>query len=177
MKYNPGDYFCVSITSHAWKTWLADETIKLFTHSEFCHSALISSTSGDIIEARPKGGVTRNHISEYDGMAKVFSSTVLSNTQRTGIVDFAENLVGKDSYNFLGVCSLGLYLEGARWTWLENKIASDAAEDKQTFCSQLVAMAGRANNEVSWMCNKPYATLVTPSDLAVLAISSGVVRN
>lgn len=170
MLYVPGDYVCVDITSHAWGAKLADAAIKYFTKSEYCHAFLISSASGDIIEARPHGGVARDHISKYNGMKQLVSNTTLSAGQRTGIVSYAENLVGKDSYNFSGVVNIGLYLKGFRWSWLENEVASDSAEDKMTFCSQLVAMAGRANNVPSWMCEKPFATLVTPADLALLSI-------
>lgn len=168
--YNPGDYFCVDITSHSWGAKLADWAIKYFTNSQFCHSALVTSANGDIIEARPHGGVTRGHISEYAGMTKIFSNTILTTGQRAGIVNFAGNLVGKDSYNFGGVVELGLYTKGIQWNWLEEHVASDSAEDKMTFCSQLVAMAGRANGVTEWMCGLPYATLVTPANLAELAM-------
>ena len=172
MLYNPGDYFCVDITSHSWGAKLADAAIKYFTKSKFCHSALVVSNSGDIVEARPHGGVSRGHISEYDGMTKIFSNTLLTATQRVGIVDYANNLVGKDTYNFGGVIELGLYTKGIQWNWLERHVATDSAEDRQTFCSQLVAMAGRANSVPEWMCGKPFATLVTPADLALLALHS-----
>lgn len=170
MLYQPGDYFCVDITSHSWGAKIADAAIKYFTNSKFCHSALISSTDGNIIEARPHGGVAKDHISKYDGMTKIFSNTPLTLQQRNGIVAFAANLEGKDTYNFAGVIELGLYTKGINWNWLEQHIATDSAEDAMTFCSQLVAMAGRANNVPQWMCGKPYATLVTPSDLALLAM-------
>lgn len=171
MIYRPGDYACINITSHSFGSKLADAAIKYFTQSEFCHTVAIVSETGDIVEARPHGGVSRGHISEYDGMTKIFSNTNLSPVQRTGIVRYVEGLVGKDSYNFGGVLELGLYLKGVNWKWLEHRVASDSAEDRQTFCSQLLAMAGRANNVPEWMCGFPYATLVTPADLAKLALN------
>lgn len=168
--YLPGDYVCVDITSHSWKEELSDAAIRYFTKSDFCHSFLVTSMAGDIIEARPHGGVARDHLSKYNGMKQIGSNTNLNDAERNGIVAYAQGLVGEDSYGFTGVINLGLYLKGARWSWLEREVASDAAEDKQTFCSQLVAMAGRANGVTEWMCDLPYATLVTPANLATLAM-------
>lgn len=170
MLYTPGDYYCVDITSHGLVEKICDDAIKYFTNSDYCHTFLITSTDGDIVEARPHGGVDKGHIDEYKGMKMVQSSTVLTNAQRLGIVHYAESLVGKYTYNFAGVCLLGLYLKGVRNSLVEKEVASDAAEDKRTFCSQLAAMAGRAYGVTEWMCGLDYATLVTPADLALLAI-------
>lgn len=166
--YRPGDYVCVDITSNHIGAWLADHAIKYFTKSEFCHAFIYAETDGTIIEARPHGGVSYDHISKYDGMLQVGSTTSLTNAERSKIVDKAWELKGRDAYGFLDILYLGMYTQGYSWNWLENKVL---AETSRTICSQLVAMCGVAATVNEWLCNKPHPNLVTPANLANLAIS------
>ena len=166
MIYKPGDYVCVDITAHSWNQIAADEAIRYFTRSRVCHSFLITSEDGEIIQATPSKGVDYGHISEYDGMPKTFSTTYLTDAQRKGIVNSAKYYVGRDSYGFLDIVYLGLYLKGYNWNWLESEVLE---EKNRTICSQLVAMCGQDNGINSWLCGKQYPILVAPADLDNLA--------
>lgn len=165
--YKPGDYICVDINSHSPGAWLADHAIQFFTHSKFCHAFLYVDTDGTIVESTPRQGVQKANISKYAGMLKVGSTTELTNDQREGIIEAAYSYVGKTGYGFLDIVNLAFYTRGINLTWLENEVQE---EDHRTICSQLVAMCGRAKRVFEWMCGKKYPTLVTPADLARLAM-------
>lgn len=165
--YHSGDYFCVDISAHNLKTWVVNEAIKEFTHSDFSHSGMIVSETGSIVEATPKGGVSVSNIKEYDGMPIVFSSTPLNSNQRASLVKAAFSYVGRDGYGFLDIAYIALYLQGWNWKWLAGEVEE---ETHRTICSQLVAMCGRDAGVKAWMCGKTIPQLVFPSDLASLAL-------
>lgn len=165
--YQPGDYICVDINSSSLGAWLADHAIKWFTHSKFCHAFIYAGTDGTIIESTPRQGVHKSNISEYAGMTMLGSNTALTDIQRAGIVKTAYSYVGRTGYGFLDIAYLSMYLNGVNWNWLESEVLE---ENDQTICSQLVAMCGAANGISSWLCGKSHPNLVTPADLAKLAM-------
>lgn len=165
--YQPGDYICVDINSHSPGAWLADHAIQWFTHSKFCHAFIYVDTDGTIIESTPRHGVHIANISEYEGMTMIGSSTNLTDHQRSDIVWSAYSYVGRDSYGFLDIAYLGLYTQGYNWKWLESQVLE---EKNRTICSQLVAMCGQDAGVNDWLCEKAVPQLVTPADLAKLAM-------
>lgn len=159
----PGDYVCVDQGNGG----LVDAAIRHFTHSDYCHALIYADTDGTVIEALAKHGVRRANISEYAGAKLLGSKTYLTGTERTAIVAHAESMVGKVGYGYWDIAELFLYLNGIRFNWLEDAVADD---NSITICSQLVALSGRAGGITEWMCGLPYASLVTPANLANLAL-------
>jgi hypothetical protein len=96
----------------------------------------------------------------------IHSTSTLSDNQRTLVVECARNQVGRESYGFLDIAYLALYTQGHTWNWLESEVLE---EDKQTICSQSVAMCGQYAKEMSWLCGQPHPNLVWPGALATLA--------
>lgn len=165
--YTPGDYICVDINSHSPGAWLADHAIKWFTHSNFCHAFIYAGKDGTIVESTPREGVHECNISEYEGMTMIGSKTDLTDEQRTKIIENAYSYVGRDGYGFLDIGYLALYTNGVSWPWLEGEVLD---EKSRTICSQLVAMCGLDIPDQPWLCGKPHPNLVTPADLANLAM-------
>lgn len=168
MQFQPGDYVCVDITTPGLGNWIADHAIRFFTHSKFCHTFIVADTNGTIIESIPSKGVHEGHIDQYKGMTMIGSSTQLSPKTRQGIVKSAYGYVGRTGYGFSDIAELALYTQGFHWNWLESEVAE---ETHRTICSQLAAMCGRENGVPEWMCGLPYPTLVTPANLANLAMA------
>ncbi len=78
---------------------MIDTGIKLITHSQFSHVALVSNPDTmEIIEATPMG-VIRNSINQYTGYTSVFRLKTLTTGQAANIVKYAEQQLGKP-YDF-----------------------------------------------------------------------------
>lgn len=161
--YVPGEFGCVDIIGDG-VSWLTGKLIRGFTHSSFDHAFMITSTDGEIVEAKPTGARI-SHISEYKGLNMVFSSTDMTPQQREGIVNTAKSCVGI-KYNYADILYLGLYLHG-----FQNKFVFDLVTDEhRMICSQLVAYCGSMNGVKEWLCGKHYSQLVTPGNLADLTV-------
>jgi hypothetical protein len=166
--YKSGDYCCVTITGRGFQNTVCDDAIHFFTKSPYAHAFMITDASiGEIVEATPGKGVAYANISKYAPYEKVFSSSILSDVQRGKIINCARNQVGRYSYGFKDIVYLGMYTQGVRWNWLESEVLE---ENRQTICSQSVALCGVAGNETSWLCNQPHPNLVWPGSLAKLAL-------
>ena len=167
MNYRPGDYACVDTIYPFWQLqdFIPSKAIQLFTHSKYCHTFVIVSEDGDIVEARPKGAA-KSHISEYGNDPIIYSSTILTDEQRKDIVSNSLSYIGTP-YGFLDIAYLGLYTQGIHWNWLLQRVLNQ----HRMICSQLVATAGlNARTPVTeWLCGRPDPQLVTPGDLALLA--------
>jgi hypothetical protein len=161
VRYTPGEFGCVDIIGDGI-SWLTGKMIRGFTHSGYDHAFIITSGDGDIVEARP-GGARRSHISEYDGLKMIFSSTDMTADQRNGIIETANTCTGT-GYGYLDICYLGLYLKG-----FQNKYLFDLVTDEnRMICSQLVAYCGDMHGVEEWLCGKSHSQLVTPGNLADL---------
>jgi hypothetical protein len=162
-----GDYVCVTITGTQLVNKICDNTIHYFTKSPYAHAFIVTdAANGTIVEATPGKGVASSNIKKYLPYKMIYSTTVLSDIQRGLIVSAVENQVGRYSYGFKDILYLGMYTQGIRWNWLESEVLE---ENRQTICSQSVAMAGNSAGVKSWLCGEPHPNLVWPGALASLA--------
>lgn len=168
--YKSGDYCCVTVTGTGFENRTCDAAIHWFTKSDFAHAFIVTNAeTGEIVEATPGKGVAYANITKYAPYTKIFSNTILSQEQRDGIVQSARNQVGRLSYGFKDILYLGMYTQGVRWNWLESEVLE---ENRQTICSQSVAMCGMENGVKSWLCGQPHPNLVWPGALANLAMGN-----
>jgi uncharacterized protein YycO len=169
-----GDYVCVTITGTGFSNTVCDAAIHWFTKSPYAHAFMVTDvTKGEIVEATPHAGVGYSNIEKYLPYKMVFSSTELSDIQRDKTVECAKAQVGRYSYGFKDILYLGMYTQGIRWNWLEGEVLE---EDKQTICSQSVAMCGVYADVNSWLCGQVHPNLVWPGSLATLALTGGDIR-
>lgn len=150
--YTPGTYFCVGTPG------LAEDLIKLGTHSLVDHCGIVVSETGDVVEAM-LGGVRRANLSEYHGRRLYLSSPEGSGVQRAHVAAFAEEKVGTP-YNLLAIANDGLESIGLFWAWLTNLVGHDHG----VICSWLVAMCGQEAG-FDWSCGKKNLSEVTPAML------------
>lgn len=150
----PGRYVCVR--TGGFIGWL----IRKVTKSATNHAFLVTGP-GEIIEARPRGGVCRGTLVEYAGMYAVANTReLMTQPQRIAVVAKAETLLG-DEYNFEADADIGL--EDLGWHWRFLMRISGAR--KHFMCSQAVVTCGVAAG-LPWDCGKGSPDQVAPGDLA-----------
>jgi hypothetical protein len=165
-----GDYVCVTVTGTHLSNKICDDAIHWFTKSPYAHTFIVTDAlKGEIVEATPHAGVGYSNIEKYLPYKMVYSTTALSDIQRGLVIECAKNQVGRYSYGFKDILYLGMYTQGISWKWLEDEVLE---ENKQTICSQSVAMAGQFADVKSWLCGQPHPNLVWPGSLATLAETS-----
>src|SRR5487761_1289719 len=137
MKPTQGDYACVSIP------WLHKRIlgrsvrvpnfmgylIRLFTWSRYDHAFIYLGTDM-ILEAQPEGARV-SKLSEYNGDSLLWSTTTLTNSQRSDITEKATSLRGTP-YGFLDIVYLGLATLGFRFGWLLRRVE----RQDRLICSQ-----------------------------------------
>jgi hypothetical protein len=131
----------------------------LATRSRVAHTAIITSTAGDLVEAEP-GGARVANITEYSGRYIVVSSVEESTPeQRQLVVDAALHMVGVP-YSDLAILDDGLESLGMHWAWLAR-----LASNHGIICSGMAASCGAVAGLTDWMCGKKQPSEVTPADL------------
>lgn len=109
--------------------------IAAVTRSPYCHTRLITDTTGATVEA-DFGGVIRGHVQDGD----VIVSPPLTDAERNSIPAAAEGLVGTP-YGLLDIVVLGLSRLGVRVPWLSKHVLG---RPTHLFCSQLVDLVWQA---------------------------------
>ena len=150
----PGRYVCVATPDPVG--WL----IRRITHSSVNHVFIVTGP-GEIIEARPRGGVCRGTLAEYAGRYAVANTAeAMTQAQRIASAAEAEKQL-RTGYNFWADADIGL--EDLGWHW--RLLARIARVDKRLMCSQMTVACGKAAG-LDWMCGKATADQVSPGDLA-----------
>jgi hypothetical protein len=150
----PGRYVCVATPDFAG--WL----IRKVTHAKTNHVFVVTGP-GEIIEARPRGGVCRGTLAEYAGRFAVANTAEpVTQEQRIAVAAEAEKQLAT-GYNFWADADIGLDDLGWHWRLLERI----ARVDKRLMCSQMTVACGKAGS-LDWLCGKASADQVAPGDLA-----------
>ena len=154
MSIEPGRYVCVSTPGFAG--WL----IRQVTHSAANHVFIVTGP-GEIIEARPRGGVCRGTLAEYAGRYAVANTAeAMTQEQRIAVAAEAEKLLAVP-YDWIADADIGL--EDLGWHW--RLLARIARVSKRLMCSQMTVTCGKAGG-LDWLCGKASADQVAPGDLA-----------
>lgn len=149
----PGTYVCLK--TRTWLGWL----VRLFCRSPFDHAVLVVAP-GEIVQATTKG-VHRGPLPQFRGcLAVANAGDRIWSHDREAIVAKALTYAG-DEYAFPAIVVIGLRKLGLKWNWLLRA----SADKDAVFCSELVALAGRAGHQ-DWNCSEETAATVTPAQLA-----------
>lgn len=155
--WEPGDFFLVHHKKNPISRLIRfGQAIRI--HGEdrkYCHwnhAVLIIDDEGNTVEALGKG-VSRQHISAYDGVEYVLVNVKASEPDRQQIIDFGQQVVGLQ-YGFLTIGSIAFsVLTGGKFIF--------SMED-QLICSGLVA---RSQERAGALFNRN-PDHIMPADLA-----------
>lgn len=154
MTIESGRYVCVATPDPIG--WL----IRKITRSKVNHVFIVTGP-GEIIEARPRGGVCRGALAEYAGRHAVANTAEpMTDAQRQAVVAEAERLLGV-AYDWFADADIGL--EDLGWHW--RLLAKIARASKRLMCSQMTVLSGKAAG-LDWLCGKASPDQVAPGDLA-----------
>jgi hypothetical protein len=150
----PGRYVCVATPDPIG--WL----IRKVTRSKTNHVFVVTGP-GEIIEARPRGGVCRGTLAQYAGRYAVSNTAeAMTDAQRAAVAAEAEKLLHVP-YDWFADADIGL--EDLGWHW--RLLAKIARVSKRVMCSQMTVLCGKAAG-LDWLCGKASADQVAPGDLA-----------
>lgn len=161
-----GCYGCVDIPGSNLRDRVMGSAIRMFTHSAYDHAfVVLDADAGVILQADPSGS-RLGKLSDYDGMAMVFSEDAVMGGNVAHLTEKAARFTGIP-YGYLDIVYLGLSL-GAGWRppWLLHQVL----RQDRMICSQLVAAFGVACGARSWQCGQADAQLVTPGMLGERAL-------
>ena len=150
----PGRYVCVATPD--FFGWL----IRKVTHAKTNHVVVVTGP-GEIIEARPRGGVCRGTLAQYAGRYAVANiAEPMTDVQRAAVVAEAVVLLHVP-YDWLADADIGL--EDLGWHW--RLLARIARVSKRLMCSQMTVKCGKAGG-LDWLRGKASGDQVSPGDLA-----------
>jgi hypothetical protein len=150
----PGRYVAVATPDPVG--WL----IRKITRSKVNHVFVVTGP-GEIIEARPRGGVRRGTLAEYAGRYAVANTAeAMTQAQRIAVAAEAEKQL-RTPYDWIADADIGL--EDLGWHW--RLLARIARVDHRLMCSQATVACGKAAG-LDWLCGRASADQVSPGDLA-----------